>query len=80
LLSDYVSIAESIIVCTIGNGHEVFSAVTGGRPLSFSRLICGGNPALCGEGARLPCRYVVEKTSPPEADKAGSLGTEEKTS
>jgi len=24
-------------------GHEVFSEVTGGRPLSFSRLISGGN-------------------------------------
>ena len=29
-------------------------------------LISGGNPALCGEETRLPCRYVEEKTRPPE--------------
>jgi hypothetical protein len=35
-------------------GHEVFSVVTGGRPLSFSRLISGGNrssPDFSGENA-----------------------------
>ena len=35
-------------------GHEVFSVVTGGRPLSFSRLISGGSrssPGLSGENA-----------------------------
>jgi len=43
-------------------GHEVFSSVvTGGRPLSFSRLISGGSrssPDLWGEnaeGASIPC-------------------------
>jgi len=43
------------------DGHEVFSTVTGGRPLSFSRLISGGSrssPDLSGEnaeGASIPC-------------------------
>ncbi|MBA7682595.1 hypothetical protein ES703_90947 [subsurface metagenome] len=42
-------------------GHEVFSVVTGGRPLSFSRLISGGSRSssdLSGEnaeGASIPC-------------------------
>jgi len=42
-------------------GHEVFSVVTGGRPLCFSRLISGGSrssPDLSGEnaeGASIPC-------------------------
>jgi len=42
------------------DGHEVFSVVTGGRPLSFSRLISGGSrssPDFLGEnaeGARIP--------------------------
>ncbi len=42
-------------------GHEVFSVVTGGRPLSFSRLISGGSrssPDFLGEneeGASIPC-------------------------
>jgi hypothetical protein len=31
------------------------------------------------EGAKLPLRYVAEKTSPPEADKPESLGTKEKS-
>jgi len=36
------------------DGHEVFSVVPGGRPLSFSRLISGGSrssPDLSGENA-----------------------------
>jgi len=61
-------------------GHEVFSVVTGGRPLSFSRLISGGNrssPDLLGEnaeGAKNPLLISRRK------DQAGSLGTGEKTS
>ena len=61
-------------------GHEVFSVVTGGRPLSFSRLISGGSrssPDLSGEnaeGAKTPLLISRRK------DQAGSLGTEEKTS
>ena len=61
-------------------GHEVFSVVTGGRPLSFSRLISGGSrssPDLLGENAeeaKTPLLISRRK------DQAGSLGTEEKTS
>jgi hypothetical protein len=61
-------------------GHEVFSVVTGGRSLSFSRLISGGSrssPDLSGEnaeGAKNPLLISRRK------DQAGSLGTEEKTS
>jgi len=61
-------------------GHEVFSVVTGGRPLSFSRLISGGSrssPDLSGEnaeGAKTPPQIGRRK------DQAESLGTEEKTS
>jgi len=61
-------------------GHEVFSGVTGGRPLSFSRLISGGSRILsrlvgreCG-GGKYPLLISRRK------DQAGSLGTEEKTS
>jgi hypothetical protein len=54
-----------------------FSAVTGGRALSFHHLSMGETAApLAGnaEGAKLPCREVVRK------DQPGSLGTEEKAS
>jgi hypothetical protein len=52
-----------------------FSAVTGGRALSFHQLSMGETAALLAgnaEGAKLPCREVVRK------DQPGSLGTEEK--
>ncbi len=60
-------------------GHEVFSVVTGGRPLSFSRLISGGSRSPepvegNAEGAKYPLLISRRK------DQAGSLGTEEKTS
>jgi len=60
-----------------------FSEVTGVRVLSF-RDVSMGEPAVPpmagnAEGAKLPLRYITEKTSPPEADKPGSLGTEEKS-
>jgi hypothetical protein len=57
-------------------GHEVFSVVTGGRPLSFSRLISRGSrssPDLWGEnaeGSKTPLLISRRK------DQAGSLGTE----
>ena len=54
-----------------------FSAVTGGRALSFHRFSMGEAAApLAGnaEGAKLPRREAVRK------DKPGSLGTEEKVS
>jgi len=61
------------------DGHEVFSVVTGGRPLSFSRLISGGSRSPepvegNAEGAKTPLLISRRK------DQAGSLGTEEKTS
>ncbi len=31
------------MVYNVGKGHEIFAAVTGGRPLRFSRLINGGS-------------------------------------
>jgi hypothetical protein len=67
-------------------GHEVFSEVTGGRPLFFSRLISGGNPAGSGKRASLPAiasRSGEAGKTPPQIsrrkDQAESLGTEEKT-
>ncbi len=36
----------------------------GGRALSFQQRIRGGNPAQSGKRAKLPRRYVAEKTSP----------------
>ena len=50
-------------------GHEVFSAVTGGRPLSFSRRINGGSrsPELVegnAEGAGIPLLRRRRKTRP----------------
>jgi hypothetical protein len=60
------------------DGHEAFSVVTGGRPLSFSRRINGGNrsPELVegnAEGGKTPLLIRRRK------DQAGSLGTKEKT-
>jgi hypothetical protein len=52
--------------------------VTGVRALSFRNVSVGEIPPEAGRGAKLPRRYVAEKTSPPEADKPESLGTEEK--
>jgi hypothetical protein len=51
------------------DGHEVISAVTGGRAWFFSRLGYGGNRSPepvegNAEGARLPRKQVAEKTSP----------------
>jgi hypothetical protein len=78
----------SIKYSGISGGHEVFSAMTGGRPLCFLRRISGGSRssepfglelmaerpmALSeieglveenAEGAKIPCRYVVEITRP----------------
>jgi len=53
--------------------HEVFSDVTGGRPLYFSRLISGGNPAGSGKRGKTPPQISRRK------DQAGRLGAEEKT-
>jgi len=60
-------------------GHEVFSVVTGGRLLSFSRLISAGSSSPepvegNAEGEKNPLLISRRK------DQAGSLGTEEKTS
>ena len=54
--------------------------MTGGRPLSFSRLISGGNrsPRLVG-GMRSPA-YISGTQISRRKDQAGSLGSEEKTS
>jgi len=63
-------------------GHEVFSVVTGGRPLSFSQLISGrsrSSPDLSGEnaeGAKNPL-LISRRKDPAHRE---SLGTEEKTS
>ena len=51
------------------DGHEVFSAVTGGRAPLFSRLGYGGNRSPepvegNAEGAKIPRKQVAEKTSP----------------
>jgi len=41
-----------------------FSEVTGVRALSFRNVSVGEIPPEAGRGAKLPHRYVAEKTSP----------------
>jgi len=41
-----------------------FSEATGGRALSFRNLSVGEIPPEAGRRAKLPHRYVAEKTSP----------------
>jgi len=54
------------MTCNISDGYEVLSGVTGGRPLSFSRLISGGG--------KTPLQINRRK------DQAESLGTTDKIS
>jgi len=41
-----------------------FSEVTGGRALSFRDVSMGESPPKAGRRAKLPRRYIAEKTSP----------------
>jgi len=41
-----------------------FYEVTGVRALFFRNVSMGEVPPKAGRGAKLPCRYVAEKTSP----------------
>ena len=65
-------------------GPGPFSGVTGGRAPSFHGLSMGEAPGperMRGEqreGAELPRRQAVEKTSPGDLAALGGLGTQEK--
>jgi hypothetical protein len=66
-----------------GEGHKVFSAVTGGRPSFFSRRISGGSRSPEPvEGNAQGARFIRLWRTPPlrrrRKNQAGSLGTEEK--
>ena len=64
----------------IGTGHEVFSAVTGGRPSSFQGVMDGGPPGSRAAGSGEQGGGWLPLCITPWNDQAGSLGTKEKAS
>jgi hypothetical protein len=52
-----------------------FSEVTGVRALSFRNVSVGEIPPEAGRGAKLPHRYVAEKTSPGALELKKSLSS-----
>jgi hypothetical protein len=51
-------------------GHEVFSEVTGGRPVFTSAAVGGGVPQERGTGrGRLPPHAAALEVTPPQAEE-----------